>query len=591
MLRCASAVVLLIVCVLILASVLGCVLVNAQQGLSVDGPSNVFEEETVWFTVTSAGKPVQARVVFERDPLVKYSNASTGLVFFIMPHVGPDGEWFTITTSTLDGSKSGLLDIFVKNSSGRLTLVLPMEPVEEVEDFTVFVTDGLLPISDASVWFLSSVFLTNASGCVVLSAPDVLVTTSYGVVVNKTGFSSVSSMLTVEEHGVGERLMEVIAPSFVEPGQQDILVRVITAGGGLADVEVTLWYEGQNYLQNVTDSAGETRLTSPQVNQDTEFSLAVSKEGYRTFDDDMIPVHLVTRDAVKSLRIQPDSSEVAEGSLLLLTVTDTTGSAVEGVSIWKGDQEVDEKTDAEGILTITVPYVFMDREYYLYATKSGYAFGEKIITIRDLETVEKSLRVTVNATVNESTVFTVWVTDVSGVPVSDAVVGFYLMQKVSGVNGTVWFTAPLVVNDTFFSLDVTKAGFVPATAYIAVVDRGVVNESLVLRIYVTPRVAEDEEFVVTIRDTNEYPVANARVSFSGVTRVTDYRGVVTFTTPGVSWDSSVDVLVTKTGFLSASTTVLVVDTAGFPYWFLVIAVSVILIIGLVAYIWYRQYLV
>ena len=71
--------------------------------------------------------------------------------------------------------------------------------------------------------------------------------------------------------------------------------------------------------------------------------------------------------------------------------------------------------------------------------------------------------------------------------------------------------------------------------------------------------------------------------FEDTSYFTDFTGKVIIVAPEVSWDSSFDIVVSRVGYVSAQSVVMVKNVEGFPYWFLVGLIVVILIIGFTTY--------
>ena len=75
-----------------------------------------------------------------------------------------------------------------------------------------------------------------------------------------------------------------------------------------------------------------------------------------------------------------------------------------------------------------------------------------------------------NPEVNEGTFFNITIIALSGIVVPDAFVEFNNETKTTDSNGTVWFTAPQVENDTFYNISATKEGYISAYKTVLVKD-------------------------------------------------------------------------------------------------------------------------
>jgi Fe-S cluster assembly iron-binding protein IscA len=565
-----------------------CLYSSAQDVLEITGPADAFEGENVEFTVTLNGEPIQARVAFGDISPANYSNSSTGKVTFTTPSVPYDDKEYVVTASLL-GELSASHSILVKNRTGMLTIEFSTDYVIETEEFTVTVKERDEPVMGASVWFNSAVHVSDASGTITLLAPDVLVTTNYGITVNKTGYKSSSSMITIHDDDRGQRLMEVINPFIVEPGNENVEIKVISSHGGLEGTSIDLYYEGQKYAEYNTDGAGKAYIGTPSVNNDNYFSLIVEKEGYSTYylEEEFI-ISLFERDFTYDLDVNVVPSEMYEGELVTVEVSNDVGLGVEGVSIWRGAVELDGSTDSEGVLSFIAPSVFMDREYYLYAVKEGCNFAEATITIRDKSNGQEQLKIESQNTVNESELFSVVVKDKSNILLSNVLVTFNSEQKTTNEYGIVMFVAPNVTSTSFYLMEASKLGYLPASSSIEIIDFEDSNgaASTELEICVEPSIIENEAFRVTVRDDQSNLIAGVQVTFKGTSLETDFKGEVTFSAPDVGWDEIHNIRATKSGYSSASAEITIKNVEGFQYWYLIIVVIAISIIGIAAYFRY-----
>ncbi len=579
---------LIFITIISFAIFINCFTVKAENELEIAGPADAFEEEEIEFIVTLDGEPTQARVTFGDLSPAKYTNSSTGKVNFTMPSVPYEGEEYVVTAS-IPEELYAYHSILVKNKTGILEIELSTDYIVEMEEFIVTIKDRNEPVVDANVWFNSGVYLTDSNGNVSLTAPDVLVTTNYGLIVNKTGYTSNSTMITIHEAGLGLKLMEVINPSIVEPGEEDIEISVLSKNGGLENVTLEVYYEDSKHDEYTTDSNGKAYITSPLIDHNNYFSLYVSKDGYDAYSAEKeIKVTLFARDLGSDLEIKLVPSEVYEGEEVTVEVTDDVDIGVAGVSIWEGAVEIDETTDSEGISVFIAPSVFMDKEFYIYAVREGYNFAEGTITVRDRNDDQEKLYVDIENVVNESKVFYVTVKDSSNIPLQDVTVAFNLEEKLTDINGMVSFVAPNVTSDTFYPIEASKYGYLPATASIEVLnlDGSDGSSSKKLTVHVVKKILESEEFTITVKNDQGNLISDARVNFMDTYYYTDFKGEVAVTAPDVSWDETKDIVVTKSGYDSASAEITIKNSEEFQYWYLVIVIIVILIIGVVAYFRY-----
>jgi len=561
---------------------------SAQDVLKITGPADAFEGEDIEFTVTLNGEPVQARVAFGDLLPANYSNSTTGKVTFTTPSVPYKDKEYVVTASLL-GEFSASHSILVKNRTGMLSIELSTDYIVETEEFTLTVKESDEPVMDASVWFNSAVHVSDTSGTNTLLAPDVLVTTNYGITVNKTGYKSSSSMITIHDDDRGQRLMEVINPFIVEPGKENVEIKVISDHGGLKGASIDLYYEGQKYAEYNTDENGKAYIDTPSVNNDNYFSLIVEKEGYSTYHlEEEFIISIFERDFASDLEMNVVPSEMHEGESVTVEVSNDVGLGVEGASIWRGAVELDGSTDSEGILSFISPSVFMDREYYLYAVKEGYNFAEATITIREKSSSQEQLKIESQNTVNESEFFSVLVKDSNNILLSDVLVIFNSEQKMTNEYGLVMFVAPNVTSTSFYLIEASGYGYLPAFSSVEIIDLEDSNgvASTELEMCVEPSVIENEAFAVTVRDDQGNLIAGVQVTFKGTSLETDFKGEVTFSAPDVGWDELHKIRATKSGYSSASAEITIKNVEVFQYWYLIIAIIAISIVGIAAYFRY-----
>ncbi len=570
------------------AMYVNCFTINAQDFLEITGPVDAFEGEEVEFTVTLDGEPIQAKVIFGNSLFVNWTNSSTGIIRFTMPPAPIEDKEYVVKAEVLGGLNASH-SILVKNRTGILKIELSTDHIIETEEFNVTVKDRDEPVIGANVWFNSAKYVTDSEGNVTLTAPDVLITTNHGISVNKTGHKTNSTMITINEVDRGMKLMEVIHPSIVEPGEANIEVNVIGKYGNLENVTIEIYYENSKYSEYKTDSEGRAYIHAPSINNDNYFSLYVSKDGYSTYNAEKeITLSLFARDLGSDLEITLTPSEVYEGDLVTAEVTDDIGSSVEGVTIWKGSLELDESTDSKGRAEFITPSVFMDREHYIYAIKKGYNFAEGKITIRDRSSNLEKLTIEIETVINESDVFYATIKDESNIPLEEVSTTFNSEEKLTNENGTASFTAPNVTIDTFYSIECSKYGYLPSSTSIEVINLGGDVTSRTIQICIAPYVMESEEFTVTIRDDQGNLLSGAQVTFMDISLYTDFKGTVMFTAPDINWDRIQEILVTKFAYESTSAEITIRNNEEFQYWYLVLVIIIILIIGFIAFFKYGR---
>lgn len=537
------------------------------------------------------GEPIQARVTFGNSEMTNKTNSSTGQVIFTMPSVAIGDKKYFVNAS-IPGDLNASYSILVKNKTKILQIDFPYNYVDEMIKFNITIYSRCEPIEGACIWFDSSKYTSNKQGIVTLTAPDVLVSTNYGIIVNKTGYISNSTVLTVLEKDVGNRLMEVIYPFIIESGSEKTKIHVIDKYGGLANVTIYSYYENNKFSQYTTDSNGTAEIQIPLINNNNYFSLAVEKNGYKIYDDTEIVINFFAKNLDNNLEILVNPSEVYEGNVLTTVVTDELGNGISGTDIWRGSYKVQGTTDSNGIIEIIAPSVFFDREYYLYAIKKGYNFAEKKITVRNIIAQQKKLVIEFNKSVNESDIFYIVTKDENGNLIDGTNVLFDSQQKLTDKSGIVYFLAPNVTTDMFYSINANKYGYYPLSSSIEIIDveaiysNGETNKKI--KICAAPIVLENQEFTVTVRDENDNLLTDVCVTFMDNSQYTDFTGTVIFNAPDVSWDRINKILVVKPGYESSTFEITIKNNEEFEYLHLIIIIFIVLIIGIIYYIKYRK---
>ena len=428
-------------------------------------------------------------------------------------------------------------------------------------------------------------------GKVSIVAPDVLMSTYYGISVNKSGYKSRSEMIKIYNDNRGLLLMDVIYPYIVQSGEKDVKITIIGSNGGIENVNLELYYEDEIYCSYKSDENGNIYIDAPKINNDNYFTITVGKNGYNTYYSiQQFEISLFITDFNSDLYINVDPSELYEGEYVTIEVTDDIGLGVNGVSIWRGSELLKERTDSNGYLNFPAPSVFLDREYYIYAIKEGFNYASESITVRDKIEPKQNLIISSVNSINESDSFDVTIKDNDNIVLSDVLVTFNSEQKITNAHGIVDFIAPNITSSSFFKIEAVKYGYQPASLSIEVKktqSQNSTNDSEMI-ICVEPYILENNNFIVTIRNYQGYAISDVSVKFKETILKTDSKGEALFFAPDVNWDEIYKISATKTGFNSASTDIIIKNINGFQYWYLVIIIIIILIVGILTYLRYRQ---
>ncbi len=502
-----------------------------------------------------------------------------------MPEINESSQRFQITATTLGGYRA-TQTIVVYKRERTMTLSVSPYPVLENDSFVLSITDADKPLPNATVWFNDQKFFTDINGTITLTAPDVLVNTTYGILAVKSGYPSASSQITVRENKKGQQLMEVVAPLLVSPGENDVKISVLSLYGGVYDATISLFYNGTQQASYQTNAGGNTFISAPHSTVEDSFTLHVEKQGYTTYTGEQsYTMYLFEQDLTSDLLLSLYPSEVFEGDSVTAEVVDDVTVAVQKVSIWRGETILSGKTDNQGILSFRAPSVFMDREFYLYAIKAGYNYAGTTLTVRNKPEGGKPLHLVFNTTVYETDEFLLTVTDDSSQPLNDVQVIFAEQTYHTDETGTLTLTAPEVDTNSFYSLQANKYSYLPATSMIEVQPRDQQNTtpSSILYISAPPRIIENDRFTVTVRNEQGRGIADVYVGFHTTHGFTDSKGSVSFIAPATEWDTSEQITASKNGYTSTTSEITIANSGGFSYLFLLIILSGILIIGVIYY--------
>jgi len=563
--------------------------VKAEDNLKITGPDTVFEGEIVEFLVTLNDNPIQARVSFGNSDMVNKTDSTTGLVRFTMPSV-PIGDQIFLVSASIPGGLNDSYYILVKNDTQTLEIELLNNIVDETKEFNVTITSNGMPLEGVNVFFNSSLFYTNAEGVVKLTAPDVLVTTNYGLSVTKSGFIENSTVIKIIDKNIGIKLMELINPFIIEAGKEYLEILIINKNGGLENVTIYAYYEGIKYGEYTTSEDGYATIETPLINTENYFSLDVYKEGYKRYYDDEIIINFFAKDLEYNLVLSTDPSELFEGELVTTFVTDEFGNPIQNCDIWRGTNKIPSQTDYNGFLYFNAPSVFLDREYYVYAIKKGYNFAEDTFTVRNIENDDKELLIDFDDFVLGSEIFNVTLNDKNSNFIEGAYVTFNSIQKVSNEAGLVQFLAPNITNSTIFPIVANKYNYLPVSASIEIISQDEVNgkPSKKIFIYTFPSVMENEEFTVTARNQENELISGVLIKFQDIIKYTDFTGTVKFNAPDLSWDNTYEILASKAGYDSAKSEIIIKNYEDFQFIYMIVIVGIIIFIGIIYHLRFRK---
>ena len=139
-------------------------------------------------------------------------------------------------------------------------------------------------------------------------------------------------------------------------------------------IDVTIMFNGRVYQITIDDEDGEKTLLAPLVNQDTNFIINASKNGYNSTNKTIKVLNY------PKLEIIPlDGWTVDAGQKFSIKINDDQGNSVVGAVVAIAEFGNSDITDGEGIATLIAP---TDKEtIYIIAQKDGYAESERKLEV------------------------------------------------------------------------------------------------------------------------------------------------------------------------------------------------------------------
>jgi nitrous oxidase accessory protein NosD len=249
----------------------------------------------------------------------------------------------------------------------------------------------------------------------------------------------------------------------------------------------------------------------------------------------------------------PDTAE--ENTHFQVTVT-TYDVPVKNISVtFFGNTYLTNNT---GQISLTAPLVNKNTDYVITASKEGYLSAEVWITIKDTGSYPSEEQLSINApsTVDEEETFLVIISS-NSLPIENAKVDFLDGTYFTNQNGKVYLRAPAVEYDTNYTIRANKSGYLDALVRILVKDSNPSPEDQLV-ISAPPFIVENQEFLITVTASST-PIANVMANFSDITYMTNANGTAILTSPSVENDTMYLITASKTGYRSATVSIIVVN--------------------------------
>jgi hypothetical protein len=507
--------------------------------LELSAPSTVIKSDP--FTVTlidgNTLEPLEGKnVTFNGTTL---ATDVLGEIEFVAPDVAQD------TTFSISANITGLgtvaQDIIVDADFLALTIQTPGAAVPENVPFTITIVDELAaPVEGVSVFFHSGSLVSDVNGEVSFTPDEVSGDEQRTITASKVGYDTAPDV-TITVQNIVLPDLEIVTLSLINENQVFMVLVNELGVGPLSGVTVT--FDSQTYT---TDVSGQVNLTAPDLAVSANYDITASKTGYNDAPNSIIFVQNVE---VPALSIVADVS-VDERENFVITITDG-GLPVEAATVTFNSQS--EVSDVNGQVNLVSPAVETTQSFAITATKAGYTNAAGSIDVSD---VALTISVTALAQANEGEMVSVLVTNNFGDLVSGASVFFNSQTFTTGALGTVSIQAPSVISDSNYTIGTYVAGSPNASTTILIKN----VPDILVSIVVTPSVKETESFTVRVETTTgQTPIEGFMVTFNSQSLTTDVNGEVLFTSPSVSISSSLHIAVSKAGYVSNNTTIVVED--------------------------------
>ena len=193
------------------------------------------------------------------------------------------------------------------SETSQLEIDAPAE-VMKGSVFTVNITSNGSAVSNATVKWNDSVYVTNLFGRVYLTAPIVFVNTEFIIRANKSGYDGAIDWILVLNNTNNDplELLEIDVPPEIMEGES-FLANVTSNGSAIQNATVT-WLD----ITFQTDYMGRVFLTAPWITSDENYRLTASKMGYQSALTWILVINYPTDD-ITELFVDDDYNQSTPG--------------------------------------------------------------------------------------------------------------------------------------------------------------------------------------------------------------------------------------------------------------------------------------
>ena len=247
-------------------------------------------------------------------------------------------------------------------------------------------------------------------------------------------------------------------------------------------------------------------------------------------------------------------STVEEGELFNLEIK-SDGNPIENVTIIFN--EISYLTNIDSV-SLEAPYVEYDTSFSIIASKEGYLSDEKTILVTNSEQFAlPKLIITAPSEAEEGSIFNLFV-NAEGSPIRDVNVMFNGNSYLTGINGNVSLQAPLVDDNSLYTINASKSNYLSDEVSILITDSTPsVMPNLIINSQST--VIEENSFQVMVT-SNDLPIKDATITFNKESFLTDEEGIVSLNAPKVDGNTDFQIVASKINYKSLTKWILVTES-------------------------------
>jgi hypothetical protein len=344
----------------------------------------------------------------------------------------------------------------VKAEEDQLFINAPARVVIQ-QPFQVTITDPYnTGLEGVLVEFDEDSYVTDSFGRFTLIAPTVQTDTYYTIHASKESYIDDDfSVLVQLMHEVPIKAPLVISSPSSITEEESFQVTVTAKNVTISHVKVT-FLETMHY----TDSSGNVQLVAPEVDEDTTYTINVTKPNYYSNE-----TTILVKDTQTEQLIYLDAPlSVGEGKLFEVVTQSVAGAYLENVQISFNDQLF--FTNESGRILLNSPYINEDTDFVITANKEGYVTAVHTISILN----QPDLTIETPSSITEQETFIVTIT-ANNEPVEMVTVVFDGSSYYTDEQGKVILIAPSVGFTSSYWITATLDGYTSDLVSVTVLNQ------------------------------------------------------------------------------------------------------------------------